>query len=262
MVLKFQVSNLKAVSWRDSNLLAGAAQLKAGRSYQWNAMVSPIVKSSPWCISLRQLRWRHTTGILPLPCWFDADRRSWSVLSKVQSLGKYLWMMSCYPIGRFLLSTSLKLSNGKLIAEKVSSLVRLKYVYFCYTNSRAFQEPHRKQDIWLTKSQCNLNVIIYRTNKSSERVKLTGEWCTWHTLKLRLYGGRFLYIVDPFVHAKSWQQRSCILWFSRLYLVDSARQPKVYGEKMTRFGGWPCHRIRVTQLGGSPLLPNQLFVGL
>ena len=227
-------------------------------------MVSPIVKSSPWCISLRQLRWRHITGILRLPCWFDADRRSWSVLSKVQSLGKYLWMMSCYPIGRFLLSTSLKLSNGNLIAEKVSSLVRLKYVYFCYTNSRAFQEPHRKQDIWLTKSQCNLNVIIYRANtyKSSERVKLTAESCTWHTFKLSLYGGRLLYIVDPFVHAKSWQQQSCILWFSGLYLVDLDRQPKVYGEKMTRLGGWPYHRNRVTQLGGSPLLPNQFFLGL
>ena len=127
------------------------------------------------------------------------------------------------------------------------------------TNSRAFHGPHRKQDIWLRKRQCNLNVIIYRTN---ERVKLTGESCTWHTFKLRLYGGRLLYIVDPFVHAKSWQQRSCIRWFSRLYLIDSARQPKVYGEKMTRLGGWPCHRNRVTQIGGSPLLPNQLFLGL
>lgn len=127
------------------------------------------------------------------------------------------------------------------------------------TNSRAFHGPHRKQDIWIRKSQCNLNVIIYRTN---ERVKLTGESCTWHTFKLRLYGGRLLYIVDPFVHAKSWQQRSCILWFSRLYLIDSARQPKVYGEKMTRLGGWPCHRNRVTQIGGSPLLPNQLFLGV
>ena len=128
-----------------------------------------------------------------LPCWFDADRRSWRVLSNVQSLGKYLWMLSCYQIGRFPFSTSLKLSNGNLVAEKVPSLVRLKYVHFCHTNSRAFQEPHRKQDIWLTKSQCNLNVIIYRTNKSSERVKLTGESCTWHTFKLRLYFRAIIY---------------------------------------------------------------------
>lgn len=154
---------------------------------------------------------------------------------------------------------SLSKSNGNLVVEKVPSLVRLKYVHFCFTNSRAFQEPHRKQDIWLKKRQCNLNVIIYRTNKSSQSVKSTGESFTWHTFKLRLYGGRLLYIVHPLVHAKSWQQRSCIPWFSRLYLVDSVRQPKVYGEKMTRLVGWPCHRNRVTQLGGSPLLTNQLF---
>lgn len=134
---------------------------------------------SPLRITLRQLRWRHITGILLLPCWFDADRRSWRVLSNVQSLGKYLWMMSCYQIGRFPFSTLLKLSNGNLVAEKVPSLVRLKYVHFCHTYSRAFQEPHRKQDIWLRKSQCNLNVIIYRTSNSSERVKLTGESCTY-----------------------------------------------------------------------------------
>ena len=116
-------------------------------------------------------------------------------------------MMSCYPIGRFLLFTTLKLSNGILVAEKVPSVARLTYVDFSYTNSRAFQEPHRKQDARLRKRQSlfNLNVIIFKINKSSERFKLTGELRTWYTFKLRFMEKNCLYenIVDPFVHIRS-----------------------------------------------------------
>ena len=115
--------------------------------------------------------------------------------------------MSCYPIGRFLLFTTLKLSNGILVAEKVPSVARLTYVDFSYTNSRAFQEPHRKQEARLRKRQSlfNLNVIIYKINKSSERFKLTGESRMWYTFKLCFMEKNCLYenIVDPFVHIRS-----------------------------------------------------------
>ena len=37
-------------------------------------------------------------------------------------------------------------------------------------------------------------------------------------------------------------------------------EPKcLYGEKLTQLGGRPCHRKRVTRLGGSPFKPSQHF---
>ena len=93
------------------------------------------------------------------------------------------------------------------MAEKVPSVARLTYVDFSYTNSRAFQEPHRKQEARLRKRQSlfNLNVIIYKINKSSERFKLTGESRMWYTFKFCFMEKNCLYenIVDPFVHIRS-----------------------------------------------------------
>ena len=144
-------------------------------------MVSSIDESSPWRITLRQLGWRLKTGIRLLSVLFR--RRSAKLKFPLHSLSPFckVWVSiyGWWAVTQSADSSPPRRSNYPMVAEKVPSVARLTYVDFCYTNSRAFQEPHRKQDAWLRKRQslCNLNVIIYKINKSSERFKLTGESC-------------------------------------------------------------------------------------
>ena len=65
--------------------------------------------------------------------------------------------------------------------------------------------------------------------------------------------------VDPFARATRWQQRSRMLWLSRLGQRSSwpswASQRSaysVYGEKLGRLGRRPYHRKRLTRLVGLP----------